>query len=241
MGVSVKYFFDSLIKPYILESKYLTACEIGASYGEHTDRLLEIPGLRLTLIDPCMDADLVGKYRGVERVHVIDQKSLVALPGLDTAFDCFLIDGDHNWYTVYHELKLIEERRLLNPKGIIFLHDTGYPYGRRDIYFTPSDVPTEFRQEYSTLGIVKGQSELVAGGDNEGLPHATHEGGARNGVLTAVEDFAKEYGYAHFSIEEQHGLTVLSKSQTPAFLKWRLKHHPLVTRARASLRARLGR
>lgn len=236
----MKYFFDSLIRPYILESGYLTACEIGASYGEHTDRLLEIPSLHLTLIDPCLDTDLAGKYEGVERVRVICEKSLIALPELKTSFDCFLIDGDHNWYTVYHELKLIEERRLLNPNGVIFLHDTGFPYGRRDVYYTPSDVPEEFRQEYSTLGIVRGQSELVSGGDNEGLPHATHEGGARNGVLTAVEDFAKEYGYVHFSFEAQHGLTVLAKDQTSTFLKWRLKRHPLLMRAWASLRARLG-
>jgi hypothetical protein len=30
---------------------------------------------------------------------------------------------------------------------MIFFHDVGRPYGRRDMYYQPETVPPEFRQE----------------------------------------------------------------------------------------------
>ena len=86
--------------------------------------------------------------------------SLKVLPELHDAFDCILIDGDHNWYTVYHELKVISDRDLLKRGGMVFFHDVEWPYGRRDMYYQPETIPQEHRHNCAQKGIMWGQSEL---------------------------------------------------------------------------------
>jgi hypothetical protein len=108
------------------------------------------------------------------------------------AIDLALVDGDHNWYTVYHELLLLEERHGHDPEKmpLILAHDTGWPYGRRDLYYNPETIPAEYRQPYAKQGIVRGKSRLVSNrGMNQQVCNALDEGGPHNGVLTAVEDY----------------------------------------------------
>ncbi len=61
------------------------------------------------------------------------------------------LDGDHNWYTVFHELRLIEEHCQRNERlfPLVLLHDLGWPYGRRDLYYNPETIPAEYRQPYA--------------------------------------------------------------------------------------------
>jgi SAM-dependent methyltransferase len=225
----MKFFADTVIKPYVLENGYKRFCEIGASFGENTDKLLEIDSVHVTIIDPCLDVNLCEKYRNDSRVEIHKGNSLDVLPNLSKQFDCVLIDGDHNWFTVFNELKLIEEKGLIKRGGTIFLHDVLWPYGRRDMYYQPEIIPSEFKQSYDTKGIVKGQSELS---DNSGVNSAHYnalfEGGPKNGVLTAVEDFIKAHnGYKFFHVEEQFGLGVLLKKKSligsGVFVKWLMK------------------
>ena len=70
--------------------------------------------------------------------------------------DVVLIDGDHNWYTVFNELRLIEEMSRLKgfPMPLVMFHDIGWPYGRRDMYYNPSDIPEEFRQPIGKGGLM---------------------------------------------------------------------------------------
>jgi hypothetical protein len=106
-----------------------------------------------------------------------------------------MVDGDHNWYTVYNELKQLEEVHGDNPlhQPVIFAHDLSWPYGRRDLYYNPDNIPAEFRQPYANMGMLPNKSELIEGrGMNCNLHNATHEGGPRNGVLTGVEDYLAE-------------------------------------------------
>jgi glycosyltransferase involved in cell wall biosynthesis len=120
--------------------------------------------------------------------------SLRALQELGGA-DAVLIDGDHNWYTVFNELKLIERwrRDLSQPFPLVLLHDIGWPYGRRDLYYDPQSIPDAFRKPYARKGMRPGVSALVeSGGLNAHLCHALEEAGPRNGVLTAIEDFLQE-------------------------------------------------
>ena len=49
---ALKFFADSVVKPYIQRAGYRRVCEIGASYGENTDRLIELEGLAIDIIDP---------------------------------------------------------------------------------------------------------------------------------------------------------------------------------------------
>lgn len=212
----MKFFADTVTKPYINMAGYRSVCEIGASTGDNTDKILETKVSRYVIIDPCLDRDLVKKYENDARVEVRVGTSLDMLPQVSEQFDCILIDGDHNWYTVFNELRLIKQHDLLRDGGAIFFHDVGWPYGRRDMYYRPEFVPAEFRKEFAKKAIVKGRSELAENeseGVNAILDNALHEGGPRNGVLSAIEDFLKTVGpeYRYFSFPEENGFGVLTR------------------------------
>lgn len=214
----MKFFADSIVKPYIIKSGYRRLCEIGASRAENTIKLLEIGAVEILIIDPCIDVDLSEKFREDKRVLVRKGLSLDVLSHMTDAFDCILIDGDHNWYTVYNELRTIQARGLLREGGTIFFHDVGWPYARRDMYYQPEQIPREFVQPYATKGIVLGERELSNKAEfNSQLFNAIYEGGPRNGVLTAVEDFMKEnrFKYRFFRVNEMGGLGVLLKTRNP--------------------------
>jgi hypothetical protein len=205
---------EKFIVPLLTKQQRVRVCEIGASFGESTDQLLRVPRTTITVIDPCLDCDLREKYAETTNVTVRNGLSLDVLPELEGSFDCILIDGDHNWYTVYHELKAIHERNLLEPGGFVFFHDVDWPYGRRDMYYQPEMIPPEYRHGYARRGIVRGQSELSDhSAFNSGLWNATHEGGARNGVLTAVEDFRREHEreYSFFHVRGDFGLGIMQR------------------------------
>jgi hypothetical protein len=200
------------VVPLLAGKRWRRVCEIGASLGEGTDLLMSVTGVQDTVIDPCLDCDLSQKFSGNPNVSVKKGTSLEILPQLDGAFDCILIDGDHNWYTVYEELKTISGRNLLRPGGIIFFHDVEWPWGRRDMYYQPGMIPPEYLHPWEQQGLVRGKSEL----SEEFTIHsyfkkATHEGGARNGVLTAIEDFleAHKADYRFFQVHAGCGLGVM--------------------------------
>ncbi len=106
--------------------------------------------------------------------------------------DVALIDGDHNWYTVFTELSLLADvaRQADALMPVVILHDVAWPYGRRDLYYDPSNIPEEHRQPWAREGMRRGKPELLPrGGLNSNLANAVLEGGPRNGVMTAIEDF----------------------------------------------------
>jgi len=171
--------------------------EIGADNGKNTKNLLEYcrqKGSRLTTID-CEPSSEVLAFTNTHKdiFTLSDKTSLEALPELPE-YEAILIDGDHNWYTVYHELKIIENTFAETGKfPLIFLHDIAWPFARRDMYYSPERIPGRFRHNYSKKGILPGQPVPIETlGHNAGFCNALHEGGAKNGVLTAVEDFIKE-------------------------------------------------
>ena len=113
---------------------------------------------------------------------------LDTLPAVDVA----LIDGDHNWYTVDLELRMLAEaaRKAGAPLPVLVLHDVLWPYGRRDLYYDPTNIPDEFRQPYEQRGMRPGAPNLLPrGGVNVMHYNAVTEGGPRNGVMTALDDF----------------------------------------------------
>ena len=224
----MKYWINKVVLRFGEDFGYKSFCEIGASLGGATDKLLAADGIRLTVIDPCLDADLCAKYGSDQRITLCRGLSLEEIPKLPGPFDCILIDGDHNWFTVFNELKAIEERGLLNNGGTIFFHDVGWPYGRRDLYYQPETIPAAFRHPYARKGIVHGKSELSPdGGQNAAFCNAEMEGGEKNGVLTAVEDFLKtaREEYWLFRFNDECGLGVLVKMNGVksrwALAKWR--------------------
>lgn len=210
--------WKNILRPVLDAAAAKSILEIGAEYGASTNVLMNYVTEReghLYCIDPVpeFDADELQKMHP-QRLTFHRDLSLNVLPGLEP-FDVALVDGDHNWYTVYNELKQIEEIHGHDPlrQPIVFLHDIGWPYGRRDLYYDPSTIPQEFRQEHKQLGILPNRSELSAeSGMNIELWNATHEGGTMNGVLTAVEDYLEEselqYEFVRFPLYYGLGLLV---------------------------------
>jgi hypothetical protein len=187
----LKAFWGRVVQPMIAAVRPTTTVEIGAEGGGHTKELVrwavEHHG-RLHVIDPLPGSAVKALARQHRDACVLHKAlSLDALPLVDDP-DVVLVDGDHNWYTVFEELKLIERRGERWP--VTLLHDIAWPWGRRDLYYAPETVPAESRQPFGTGGIIRGQSELSPDGGFGGRrAKAVHEGGPRNGVLTAVEDF----------------------------------------------------
>jgi SAM-dependent methyltransferase len=228
-------FFPFVIQPAFEDISAREVVEIGCWYGFHTRLLAEYckrVGGRCHVIDPTplVDIDVYEQnYAGHIEFH--EAVSLEALKAIPTA-DVVLVDGDHNWYTVYNELLLIDQhvRRADGELPLMIFHDVGFPYGRRDLYYTPELIPEEYRQPYATKGMLLGQNELAEqGGLNPQLYNALHEGGPQNGVLTAVEDFMAQS-------QHELELTMLPVNFGLAFLGTRsfLNQHP-------ALRGRLAR
>jgi hypothetical protein len=172
--------------------------EIGSDTGHMTVSLAKFvynSKNQLHIIDPSprYDPNMLEKF-GKESVIFHPLTSLEALPQIHH-MDVVFIDGDHNYYTVFNELHCIRSQALADdhPFPLILLHDVDWPYARRDLYYNPQTIPPEGLHPYAKKGIIKDESALAeTGGFNAHLYHATHEGGPKNGVLTAIEDFIQE-------------------------------------------------
>ncbi len=191
-------FWDFAIQPVLQAVDAHRIVEIGALKGDTTTRMLDGLGAdaELHVIDPLPEFDPSEheqRFPGRYIFHRdISLNVLSDLPPMDAA----LIDGDHNWYTVFHELQALRDtaRAAGRPLPVCILHDVGFPYGRRDLYYAPEQIPEEFRQPHRRAGIVPGRSELaLQGGLNPHNYNADHEGGPRNGVMTGLEDFMAEH------------------------------------------------
>ena len=199
-------------------------CEIGVAAGALTDRLLGWADPHACVyvgIDPAPDAAVAARVTasGSAAEHqLLLQTSHASLPGLERC-DAYFIDGDHNHFTVSGELKMIADAiRADDPQArgpVIFMHDVCWPWGRRDMYYLPTTVPTEVRQPWSeTLGVSLHGDELIEGGLREPGRYAiaVRPGGPRNGVLTAVEDFLRGedgVGWESIILPAAYGLAVL--------------------------------
>jgi hypothetical protein len=167
--------------------------EVGAYAGDLTGLLLEWAagsGARIWAIDPSPRPELMRLDGERTELELVREASLQALGRIPLP-DAVVIDGDHNYYTVSEELRTIGERAPGAELPLLMFHDVCWPHGRRDDYFAPDAIPDEHRQPIHEGGrVYPGVSGLRSGG----LPYrwpAAREGGPRNGVLTAVEDFVE--------------------------------------------------
>ena len=198
--------------------------EIGAEHGGATARLAAHAAERggtLTSIDPDPKPDFIAWVGTQTHVRHLGAPSLQVIDGLADV-DAWVIDGDHNWFTVFHELGAIERVCARDRKPLlVFLHDVGWPSARRDFYYTPERIPTEFRHPHDYRGgVALDRAELIPDGGFRGMgafAWACHEGGPRNGVLTAVEDFkaASDRPLAYAEIPAVFGLGILFEETAP--------------------------
>jgi hypothetical protein len=165
--------------------------EVGAFRGELTAELLRwasTSGARVVAIDPTPEPELAALDEGHLELELIRETSHGALREAPPT-DAVIIDGDHNYYTVSEELRLIGER---SGEGfpLVMFHDVAWPHGRRDAYYDPERIPEEHRQPLAhDVTVAPGEPGIAAVGMHYEWV-ASREGGPRNGVLTAIEDFA---------------------------------------------------
>jgi len=98
------------------------------------------------------------------------------------------MDGDHNYETVLSDLLTIDRNKAASGIKIVFMHDVSWPWARRDNYYDLKQV-SDPRPNRADVNV-----SPYADADKFYLPPfdysvAESEGGERNGVLTAVEDF----------------------------------------------------
>jgi hypothetical protein len=164
--------------------------EIGADRG-FTTRALAAKcasiGVSFTSVDP-NPAPYVDKIDSVDHRRMTSEAFFADVASVPAA-GVWIVDGDHNYETVLMELQniaaLTKER-----DAVIFLHDIGWPWGRRDLWYNGAAAPGEARLAASVSldeeGVVP-PSEGIFMGAVEAV--APLEGGPQNGVMTAVEDF----------------------------------------------------
>jgi len=204
-----------------------TIAEIGAEFGGMSQRLADFAaahGGRLYSIDPAPKPEFVEWAKSCAHVRHLPELSLAAIPTLN-GVQAWIVDGDHNYYTVYHELKAIAEAgERQNIPLLAFLHDVSWPSGRRDMYYAPDQIPAEWRQPFSYKGGATLDCSTLIGGTgfrgDGNFAWAIEEGGPRNGVLTAVEDFIAEAGAAGRNLAYAHvpavfGLGILFDADAP--------------------------
>jgi hypothetical protein len=176
--------------------------EVGAYAGDLTEKLLEwgiSKGARITAIDPKPADELIALAGKRPELDLVKAPSLEALGRMPTP-DAVVIDGDHNYFTVSEELRVIDKQAGAGELPLLIFHDVGWPHARRDSYYAPERIPAEHRTTMvEGVGVFPGRPGVTEGA----LPYkwaAAMEGGPGNGVLTAIEDFLADRPGFHLAI-----------------------------------------
>ncbi len=194
---AVDKLWEILILPICRLISAKTFVEIGSEEGKLAAKVLafikEARGGHLTVVDPKpLYSFSDWKKEHGERVTFHCSPSLDVIEEIPLP-DVYLVDGDHNYFTVINELQLIERVAGEDALPLIFFHDAAWPYARRDLYYSPGRIPEESRHPYAKLGMKPSESGLVeSGGVNQSSFNALQSNTSKNGVLTAVEDFVQD-------------------------------------------------
>lgn len=208
--------------------------EVGSESGGFSAELVKwarAHGATLTTIDP-MPAEavhaLAAANADVQRLLLA--KSPAALADLAPA-QAYVIDGDHNYSVVSRELAQVAGRAERSGEpAVALMHDVCWPAGRRDLYYAPGDLPAgDVHPHTFDRGLDLDSPDTVEGGfRGEGnYAAALREGGPRNGVLTAIEDFMVAHpGWELYVVPAVFGLGVLVPVTHP-------RHDAIVAAVRA--------
>ncbi len=198
--------------------------EVGSEYGAFTPALHDYARSRgggLVSIEPSPKPQAIEFVRAHEsdpHFAFEPRTSLEALPDLAPA-DVYVIDGDHNYFTVLAELEVIARQLRASSHPLLVLeHDVCWPCGRRDAYYAPERIPEPSRRPHAYRTVTLGERGLVdhGFGDPSSVAFALEEGGAANGVRTAIEDFLATNPELRFLVVPAFlGLGILYSADAP--------------------------
>ena len=210
--------FSEIISSALRIASARNIVEIGAEFGGTSSLLADHAAAmegELVSIDPCPQQAFIDWCAANPAVRHVAAPSLEVITSLANV-DAWVIDGDHNWFTVFNELTMIDAVCQRDAKSLLcFVHDVTWPSGRRDSYYTPDRIPEAYRQPFDyTGGATLGQNGLINDRGFRGhgqFAWALQEGGPKNGVKTAVEDFIKSCGrdLAYVEVPAVFGLGIL--------------------------------
>jgi hypothetical protein len=166
--------------------------EIGAYKGELTSELLEWgdrSGAHIVALDPEPPDQLLELGKQRPDLELVLETSHDALRKIEFP-DAIIVDGDHNYYTLSEELRIVGERAPGPEIPLMLFHDVAWPHARRDTYYVPERIPEEHRQPLAHEVYLSPTEPGIS--EDGGLAYiwaAEREGGPRNGTLTALEDF----------------------------------------------------
>jgi Methyltransferase domain len=217
VGASLRNLAD-VIFPCLDVIGARSVLELGASHGDFTGELLAwavSSEASISAVDPTPAPELLALAERHPELNLIREMSHEALGGA-AGYDAIVIDGDHNYYTVSEDLRLIDQGTAGGAFPLVLLHDLGWPHGRRDSYYAPDRIPERSRQPLARNAFLDPEERGIADGGLLVEWVAKREGGARNGVRTAVEDFVSEHEGLRLAIVPAFfGLGVLWHSDRP--------------------------
>jgi Methyltransferase domain len=177
--------------------------EIGSYEGDLTVELLgwaNENGAEVATVDPAPPPKLLERSGDHPELVLHQATSHEVLADLGELPDVVIIDGDHNYFTLSEELRLIAELAGDRPLPLLMFHDVCWPHARRDSYYDADRIPEDQRPPIGKdVGLAPGNP----GVDPLGLPFpwaALREGGPRNGTVTAIEDFMEPRDGLRFAI-----------------------------------------
>jgi hypothetical protein len=215
----------AVLQPVILPALEIAdarvVVEVGVEGGRMTEHLREYAhrvGGRCIGVDPSPSDDIRARYGDDAHLSLVEGRSPAALRELEPA-DAYLLDGDHNYWTVREELGVVAEAAGRDRHPVAFVHDVGWPAGRRDQYYDPDALPADAVHPFTfNQGVRRGSTETVDGGFRGGgaFAWAIEEGGPRNGVRTAVDDFLTDHSrFTGAVIPSVFGLAVVWPGDAP--------------------------
>jgi hypothetical protein len=169
-------------------------------------------------VEPEPSSPLLDVLARFPAIQLVSGRSPECLGDIEPC-DAYVIDGDHNYHTVSRELAAVVARGDGSRLPLIVLHDVAWPWGRRDSYYSPDLLPEDgVRPHTFTGGVSPGNPGVVEEGVvNAGLwAIALEEGGAKNGVQTAVDGFlAADARFGYIVIPCIFGLGVMYPRAAP--------------------------
>jgi hypothetical protein len=216
-GQSLSHMWE-LVSACLDAREAASVVEIGGRAGELTRELAAravVRGGTVAAIEPSPELELEELAARRPELELIPETSLDALRWIEVP-DALIVDGDHNYYTVSEELRIAADRSRGTGLPLLLLHDVGWPHARRDTYYAPERIPERYRQPMvENAALAPGEPAV----SHAGLRYrwaAAREGGPRNGVLTAVEDFVAERDRLRLAVVPAFfGLAVLWEADAP--------------------------
>ena len=188
----------------------LCVIEVGIDRLDSTLKFFERFGeeIHMVLIDPSPAVDVLATMGEFKSYVYYNDLSINVLGQAVKSADIVLLDGDHNYFTVLSELELIKN---FDHFPIVLLHDVAWPYGRRDFYYNPGNIPDKHKHSYTLEGLnpITNKTQQF-GAINQGLCNSIEVNKPKMGVLTAVEDFMKSMkGFKFKMLPIWNGLGVI--------------------------------